>query len=117
VQVALLFLPMMPRVVTSEWFRLDGWTHTRRPHRHRIVECIASASTCTSPLQNSIVMKLEPKFVIFLYSEYSIYCLYLCTCVFLLRQESFDIILVNNPSFYDGSVTIDIRATSKLRTC
>jgi hypothetical protein len=26
-------------------------------------------------------------------------------CVFLLRQESFDMILVNNPSFYDGGVT------------
>jgi hypothetical protein len=28
-----------------------------------------------------------------------------CTCVFLLRQESFDMILVNNPSFYVGGVT------------
>jgi hypothetical protein len=26
------------------------------------------------------------------------------TCVFLLHQESFDTILVNNPSFYDGGV-------------
>jgi hypothetical protein len=32
----------------------------------------------------------------------------------LLRQKSFDIILVNNPSFYDGSVIVDIRAMSKL---
>jgi hypothetical protein len=29
----------------------------------------------------------------------------MCTCVFLLRQESFDMILVSNPSFYDGGVT------------
>jgi hypothetical protein len=29
-----------------------------------------------------------------------------CTCVFLIRQESFDKILVNNPSFHDGGVTI-----------
>jgi hypothetical protein len=31
-----------------------------------------------------------------------------CMCVlvyFLLRQESFNMILVNNPSFYDGGVT------------
>jgi hypothetical protein len=31
--------------------------------------------------------------------------LYVCTCVFLLRQESFDMILINSPSFYDGGVT------------
>jgi hypothetical protein len=37
-----------------------------------------------------------------LYSEHLIYGLYVCTCVFFLRQESFDMILVNNPSFYDG---------------
>jgi hypothetical protein len=28
-----------------------------------------------------------------------------CTCVFLLRQESFDMILVNNLPFYDEGVT------------
>jgi hypothetical protein len=39
-----------------------------------------------------------------LYSEYLIYGLYVCTCVFLLHQESFNLILVNNPSFYDGGV-------------
>jgi hypothetical protein len=27
------------------------------------------------------------------------------TCVFLLHQESFDMILVNNSSFYDGGIT------------
>jgi hypothetical protein len=37
-----------------------------------------------------------------LYSKHSIYALYVCTFVFLLRQESFDMTLVNNPSFYDG---------------
>jgi hypothetical protein len=37
-----------------------------------------------------------------LYSEHLIYGLYVCTCVFLLHQESFDMILVNNPSLYDG---------------
>jgi hypothetical protein len=37
-----------------------------------------------------------------LYSEYLNYGLYVCTCVFLLHQESFDMILVNNPSFYEG---------------
>jgi hypothetical protein len=40
-----------------------------------------------------------------LYLEHLIYGLCVCTCVFLLRQESFDMILVNNPSFYDGGVT------------
>jgi hypothetical protein len=40
-----------------------------------------------------------------LYLEHLIHGLYVCTCVFLLRQESFDMILINNPPFYDGSVT------------
>jgi hypothetical protein len=40
-----------------------------------------------------------------LYSEYLIHDLYVCTCVFLLHQKFFDMILVNNPSFYDGGVT------------
>jgi hypothetical protein len=40
-----------------------------------------------------------------LYSEHLILSLYVCTCIFLLRQESFDMILVNNPSFYDGGFT------------
>jgi hypothetical protein len=39
-----------------------------------------------------------------LYSDQLIYGLYVCTCVFLLHQESFDIIMVNNPSFYNGGV-------------
>jgi hypothetical protein len=30
----------------------------------------------------------------------------MCTCVFLLCQESFDMILINNPSFYDEGVTM-----------
>jgi hypothetical protein len=38
----------------------------------------------------------------------------ICTCVFLLHQKSFDMILINNPSFYDGGVTVGIRAMSKL---
>jgi hypothetical protein len=33
VQVVLLSLPVMPRVVTSEWSRLDGWTRAERSHR------------------------------------------------------------------------------------
>jgi hypothetical protein len=41
-----------------------------------------------------------------LYLEHLIYDLYVCTYVFLLHQESFDMILVNNPSFYDGGVTL-----------
>jgi hypothetical protein len=41
-----------------------------------------------------------------LYLEYLIYGLYVCTCVFLLHQEYFDMILVNNSSFYDGGVTL-----------
>jgi hypothetical protein len=47
-----------------------------------------------------------------LYSEHLIYGLYVCTCVFLLCQESFNIILVNNLSFYDGGVT-DRRSTTR----
>jgi hypothetical protein len=31
--------------------------------------------------------------------EHLYYDLYVCTCVFLLHQESFDMILVNNLSF------------------
>jgi hypothetical protein len=37
-----------------------------------------------------------------LYLEHLIYGLYMCTCVFLLHQGSFNTILDNNPSFYDG---------------
>jgi hypothetical protein len=40
-----------------------------------------------------------------LYLEHLIYGLYVCACVFLLHQESFDMILVNKPLFYDGGVT------------
>jgi hypothetical protein len=40
-----------------------------------------------------------------LYSKHLIYGLYVCACVILLCQESFDMILVNNLSFYDGGVT------------
>jgi hypothetical protein len=40
-----------------------------------------------------------------LYLEHLIYDLYVCTCVFLLHQESLNMILVNNTSFYDGGVT------------
>jgi hypothetical protein len=50
-----------------------------------------------------------------LYLEHLIYGLHVCTCVFLLRQESFNMILVNNPSFYDGGVTtltIDLLTTA-----
>jgi hypothetical protein len=49
-----------------------------------------------------------------LYLEHLIYGLYMCICVFLLHQESFGMILDNNLLFYDGGVTVDIRAMSKL---
>jgi hypothetical protein len=52
-----------------------------------------------------------------LYSEHLIYDLYVYTCVFLLHQESFDMILVNNSSFYDRGVTVGIRAMLKLSAC
>jgi hypothetical protein len=42
------------------------------------------------------------------------YGLYVCTCVFLLHQECFEMILVNNPSFYDGGVTEPVDGTDKL---
>jgi hypothetical protein len=50
-----------------------------------------------------------------LYSDHLIYDLYVCTYVFLLRQESIDMILINNLSFSDGGVTVGIRAMLKLR--
>jgi hypothetical protein len=40
-----------------------------------------------------------------LYLKHLIYNLYVYTCVFLLHQKSFNIILINNPSFSDGDVT------------
>jgi hypothetical protein len=49
-----------------------------------------------------------------LYSKHLIYGLYVCICEFLLRQESFDMILVNNLSLYDGDVTAGMRVVSKL---
>jgi hypothetical protein len=52
-----------------------------------------------------------------LYSGHLIYDLYVYTCVFLLHQESFDMILVNNSSFYDRGVTVGIRAMLKLSAC
>jgi hypothetical protein len=64
-------------------------------------------------LQNSLYQNLNKNYNI-LYLEHLIYCLYVCTCVFLLHQESFDMILVNNSSFYDGGVTVGIRAILKL---
>jgi hypothetical protein len=52
-----------------------------------------------------------------LYLERLIYDLYMCNCVFLLRQEFFDMVMINNQSFYDGGVTVDIRAILKLNAC
>jgi hypothetical protein len=40
-----------------------------------------------------------------LYLEHLIYDLSVRICVFFLHQESFDMILVNNPSFYDEGLT------------
>jgi hypothetical protein len=37
--------------------------------------------------------------------------MYICTCVFLLHQESFDMILDNNPSFYDQGVISTVHRT------
>jgi hypothetical protein len=35
------------------------------------------------------------------------------TCIFLLCQEYFDMILVNNLSFYDGGVTVNFKHKMK----
>jgi hypothetical protein len=78
-----------------------------------IVECIASASTCNFCCKNLLYRNLNQNCNI-LYSEHLIYGLYVCTFIFLLHQESFNMILVNNPSFYDGCVTVGIRAISKI---
>jgi hypothetical protein len=51
-----------------------------------------------------VYQNLNKKYNI-LYSDYLIYDLYVCTCVFLLHQEFFDMILINNLSFYDRGVT------------
>jgi hypothetical protein len=32
--VVILPLSVMLRAVSSEWFRLDGWTRAGRPYRH-----------------------------------------------------------------------------------
>jgi hypothetical protein len=48
-----------------------------------------------------------------LYLDHLIYGLYVCTYAFLLRQESFNLIIVNNPSFYDGGVTIWLQTLLK----
>jgi hypothetical protein len=37
-----------------------------------------------------------------LHPEHLIYGLYVCTYIFLLHQESFNMILVNNPSYQMG---------------
>jgi hypothetical protein len=81
--------------------RFWGW-HLRARCCPCIIECIASASTCNFSAVKICCIKTWAKIVRFLYSEHLIYGLLVCTCVFLLRQESFDMILVNNPSFYDG---------------
>jgi hypothetical protein len=44
---------------------------------------------------NSDVSNLNLQIVIILYSEHYYYDLYACTCEFSIRQESFDVILVN----------------------
>jgi hypothetical protein len=119
VQVVLIFLPVMPRATTSGWSRrrtvgpvlggdvgIDrswGW-HLRARCFPCITECVASAFMFTSPLQKS-VSKFN-YFLIFWYSEQLVYGLYMCTREFSLRRESFNMILYNNPSFYDGDVTM-----------
>jgi hypothetical protein len=79
-----------------------------------IIECITFTSTCNFPLQ-TLLYRYFNKNCNILYLEHLIYGLYVCTCVFLLRQKSFDMILVNNPSSYDGGVTVGIRARFKVK--
>jgi hypothetical protein len=64
-----------------------------------MIECVASTSTCNFHSKILLYQNLNQNYNI-LYSRYLIYNLYVCTYVFLLRQESFDIILVNNVLMY-----------------
>jgi hypothetical protein len=68
-----------------------------------IIECITSASTCNFRCKTLLYQNLNQNCNI-LYSDHLIYGLYVCASLFLLRQESFDMILVNNISFYDGGI-------------
>jgi hypothetical protein len=72
-----------------------------------------SASMCNFHYKTLLYQNLNHNCNI-LYLKHLIYGLYVCTCVFLIHQESFDMFLVNNPSFYDWGVTVGIRAMSKL---
>jgi hypothetical protein len=126
---------MMLSVVTSEWCRLDGWTHTGRLYVLTSFEggilgqCVACVSSSVSLLHprvhfrcKTLLYQIMNQNCNILYSDHLIYDLYAYTCIFLLHQESFDMILVNNPSFYDGGVTIFSRQLSPLdiafiRTC
>jgi hypothetical protein len=106
----------MTRAIISEWSRLDSWTRAGRPvgvdrfwgwHRRTkccpyIIEWFTSAFTYTFSTAKLYCIKSWIKTCNILYWEHLIYGLYVCTCVFLLQQESFDMILVNNPSFAMG---------------
>jgi hypothetical protein len=70
-----------------------------------IIECIASISTFIFRCKTLLYQNLNQIYNI-LYSEHLIYNLYMCTHEFLLRQESFDVILINNLLFYDRDITI-----------
>jgi hypothetical protein len=125
VQVVFLSLLVMLRVVTSEWSKINGWTragdpvgidrfwgwHLRARCCPCVIECFASASMCTLHCKTRLYQNLNKNYNI-LYSEHLIYGMYVCTCVFLLHQESFNMILVSNPSFYEGVVTIPMGITS-----
>jgi hypothetical protein len=51
-------------------------------------------------------IKTSTKIVIFYIKSIQFMILYVCTCAFLLHQESFDMILVDNPPYYDGGVAV-----------
>jgi hypothetical protein len=68
-----------------------------------IVECITSTSIFTLRCKTLLYRNLNQLCNI-LILEHLIYGLYVCICVFLLHQKSFDMILENIPSLYDGGV-------------
>jgi hypothetical protein len=81
-----------------------------------IIECIAFVSTCNFYCKSLLYQNLNQNCNI-LYLQHLICGLYVCTCVFLLRQESFNMILVNNSSFYDGGVSVFISKGTTLVPC
>jgi hypothetical protein len=70
---------------------------------------IASASTFTFLLQNYMYPNLNQIYNI-LYLEHAIDGLYVCNYVFLLRQESFDMIWITTRHFMIGMLLISSQA-------